>query len=99
MFLIHAPLTYGHSCLRTLDPVRSPHVKQANARSVVAWVTSSKSRVLYVLVHPFLEVYRETLREFSFLAGGKDSSEDGNGRSIGHVKLSLARERKNCMKM
>jgi len=55
--------------------------------------------VLYVLVHPFLEVYRETLREFSFLAGGKDSSEDGNGRSIGHVKLSLARERKNCMKM
>ena len=42
--------TYGHSCLRTLDPVRSPHVKQANARLVVAWVTSSESRVLYVLL-------------------------------------------------
>ena len=41
--------TYVHSCLRTLDPVRSPHVKQANARLVVAWVTSSESRVLYVL--------------------------------------------------
>ena len=43
--------TYGHSCLRTLDPVRSPYVKQANAQLVVAWVTSSESWVLYVLLH------------------------------------------------
>ena len=43
-------LTYGHTCQRTRDPVRSPLVKLARAELVVGSVTTSESSVLYVFV-------------------------------------------------
>jgi hypothetical protein len=42
------PDTYDHTFQRTRDPVRSPMYKLERAGSVVGWVTTSESPVLYV---------------------------------------------------
>ena len=54
IFLFLLSDTYGHSCRRTSDPVRSRIYKPVNARLVIAWVTSSESRVLYVSLFFFV---------------------------------------------
>ena len=48
------PLTYDHRLQSTEDPVRSPDLKLQIGRSVVVWVTSSESLLLYVFFWSFL---------------------------------------------
>ena len=61
MYIFHfmaLPSTYVHRQLRIGDPVRSRIHKQLTDRLVVGWVTTSESRLMYVLsylVHPDIQ--------------------------------------------
>jgi hypothetical protein len=49
-------ITYDHRCQRIRDPVCSPRDKLTTAGSVVGWVTTSESPVLYVIFFFFFFV-------------------------------------------
>ncbi|KAF2152023.1 hypothetical protein K461DRAFT_160735 [Myriangium duriaei CBS 260.36] len=52
---------YDHTRVKASDPVRSPVNKRSRDLLVVAWVTSSESRLLYFLPLPCTSSQREKL--------------------------------------
>ena len=68
VFSIRHASRYGHTLLKTSDPVRSPAIKQQRDLSVVQWVTMRESRLPYFLLRVGLEGSLMSGRCTSFLA-------------------------------
>ena len=59
-------LTYDHRLVRTGHPVRSAILKHQIGRSVVGWVTTSESLLLYVYLLQFFGRHPAVLWSFVF---------------------------------